>query len=279
MLGSVALAVVAAASSAVASPLDLIKRVSPGTGTSNGFFYSFWTDGVGSVTYNNDERGSYDVTWNNVNNFVAGKGWNPGANRVISYNGTWNGASVNSYLSVYGWTRNPLIEYYVVESFGTYNPSTGTTKLGSVTSDGGVYDIYRTQRVNQPSIEGTSTFYQFWSVRQQHRVGGTVTMDNHFKAWASSGLTLGTHDYQIVATEGYQSSGSARIEVSEGSSAGGSAPTTTTTAASTPTSGGGTGSCSVAKWGQCGGQGFTGCSVCASGSTCQAQSQYYSQCL
>lgn len=62
MLGSVALAVVAAASSAVASPLDLIKRVSPGTGTSNGFFYSFWTDGVGSVTYNNDERGSYDVT-------------------------------------------------------------------------------------------------------------------------------------------------------------------------------------------------------------------------
>lgn len=108
-----------------------------------------------------------------MNNFVAGKGWNPGANRVISYNGTWNGASVNSYLSVYGWTRNPLIEYYVVEAFGSYNPSSGTTRLGSVVTDGGTYDIYRTQRVNQPSIEGTSTFYQFWSVRQQHRVGGT----------------------------------------------------------------------------------------------------------
>ncbi|KAI0017092.1 xylanase [Xylariomycetidae sp. FL0641] len=214
MLGSTLLvALTAAAGAAVASPLDLLKRTSPGTGTNNGFFYSFWTDGGGSVQYDNGPAGSYDVTWSNVNNFVAGKGWNPGASRTISYNGTWNGASVNSYLSVYGWTKSPLIEYYVVESFGTYNPSSGAQKLGSVESDDGTYDIYRTQRVNQPSIEGTSTFYQFWSVRQQKRVGGTVTMQNHFDAWAQSGLTLGSHDYQIVATEGYQSSGSAHIEV------------------------------------------------------------------
>ncbi|KAI0418374.1 xylanase [Xylaria grammica] len=216
MLGSVALAVVAAASSAVASPLSLYRRTEPGTGTDNGFYYSFWTDGQGSVTYNNGPAGSYDVTWNNVNNFVAGKGWNPGAERVISYNGTWDAAAVNSYISVYGWTRNPLIEYYIVEAFGSYDPSTGTSLLGTVESDGATYNIYKTQRVNQPSIEGTSTFDQFWSVRQDHRVGGTVTVKNHFEAWAKTGLQLGTHDYQILATEGYQSSGSAAIEVFEG---------------------------------------------------------------
>ncbi|KAI1176114.1 cutinase-domain-containing protein [Nemania sp. FL0916] len=43
--------------------------------------------------------------------------------------------------------------------------------------------------------------------------------------------------------------------------------------------GGGTGGCSVAKYGQCGGSGYTGCTTCASGSTCNAQSQWYSQCL
>ncbi|KAI0876186.1 xylanase [Hypoxylon argillaceum] len=214
MLGSTLLVAIAAAAGAIASPLELITRTSPGTGTNNGFFYSFWTDGQGSVTYNNGAAGSYDVTWNNVGNFVAGKGWNPGAARVITYNGTWNGANVNSYLSIYGWTKSPLIEYYVVESYGSYNPSSGATRRGTIQSDGGTYDIYQTQRVNQPSIEGTSTFYQFWSVRQQKRVGGTVTIQNHFDAWTNAGLKLGSHDYQIVATEGYHSSGSAKIEVS-----------------------------------------------------------------
>ncbi|KAJ3042201.1 carbohydrate-binding module 1 [Rhizophlyctis rosea] len=39
-----------------------------------------------------------------------------------------------------------------------------------------------------------------------------------------------------------------------------------------------TGNC-AAKWGQCGGQGWTGATCCQSGSTCRASNQWYSQCL
>jgi endo-1,4-beta-xylanase len=53
-----------------------------GQGTNNGFFYSYWTDGGGSVDYTNKAAGEYSVTWSGSNgNFVAGKGWNPGTAR------------------------------------------------------------------------------------------------------------------------------------------------------------------------------------------------------
>jgi len=258
---------------------EIFARSTPSsTGTSGGYYYSFWTDGAGSVTYTNGGGGQYSVSWSGgQGNFVGGKGWNPGAARSISYTADYR-PNGNSYLSVYGWTRNPLIEYYIVESFGSYDPSTGSSLLGSTTSDGSTYNLYRTQRVNQPSIDGTKTFYQYWAVRTSHRTSGTVTVGNHFNAWSTHGLTLGTHDYQILATEGYFSSGSATVTVGTGSTQptqpGSTSPPAQTT--TPPTGGGG---CTQAKYGQCGGQTWTGCTVCASGSTCKYSNAYYSQCL
>ncbi|KAL6710979.1 hypothetical protein ACN47E_006854 [Coniothyrium glycines] len=37
--------------------------------------------------------------------------------------------------------------------------------------------------------------------------------------------------------------------------------------------------CEVAKYGQCGGKTYSGCTVCAAGSTCNANGDYYSQCM
>ncbi|KAL1859008.1 hypothetical protein VTK73DRAFT_7712 [Phialemonium thermophilum] len=63
----------------------------------------------------------------------------------------------------------------------------------------------------------------------------------------------------------------------------GGSPSTTSTTTSSPSGPTGNppggGGCTAQKWAQCGGTGFTGCTTCVSGTTCQVQNQWYSQCL
>ena len=191
---------------------------SNGTATNNGYFYSFYrSSGSGCMTLG--ANGNYSTTYSlgSSGNLVAGKGWATGStSRVVGYNAGVFNPGANSYLTLYGWTTNPLVEYYVVDNWGGFTPPGGSQSLGTVSSDGGTYNIYRTQRVNQPSIIGNATFYQYWSVRTSKRATGvnsTISFINHVNAWRARGMNLGTMNYQIMATEGFGASGSSNVTV------------------------------------------------------------------
>jgi endo-1,4-beta-xylanase len=174
-----------------------------GTGTNCGYYYSLYsTGGSATMTFNSScpyGGGNFQVSWSGVNDVVGGKGWSYGGNKTVGYNvGYANGYN---NVSVYGWTTGPLVEYYICE-FGSV--ASGTYK-GSVTSDGHTYSIYEHQQVNQPSIQGTATFNQYLSNWGGSSTGSnhTVTTGNHYSAWASHGMNLGSFNELIFMAEAW----------------------------------------------------------------------------
>lgn len=170
------------------------------TGTSNGFFWSLYTEG-GTSSITQGAAGNFAINYSNVTDVVGGKGWNPGSARTIGYNVGALSGSYN-FVGIYGWTTSPLIEYYV----GEMGNVSGGTLVNSVSSDGHTYNFYKSQRVNEPSIIGTATFWQYkdnWGGAPvaQNR---SVTMANHINNWKSKGgQGFGTYNYQILALEAY----------------------------------------------------------------------------
>ena len=185
-------------------------------GQIDGWDYELWKD-LGSTEMTLDGGGNFTCRWSDINNalfrigrkFDCTQSWKDMGEITLSY-GTDYFPVGNSYLCVYGWSREPLVEYYVVQSWGNWRPP-GAESMGTVTIDDATYDIYTTTRVNQPSIDGTRTFQQFWSVRKGKCSEGTVSLTEHFRAWEELGLELGNLYEAALTVEGYQSSGYASI--------------------------------------------------------------------
>lgn len=185
-------------------------------GTHDGYDYEYWKDS-GNGTMILGSGGTFSAEWSNINNilFRKGKKFNETqthqqiGNISITYGATYQ-PNGNSYLTVYGWTVDPLVEFYIVDSWGSWRPP-GSSPKGTISVDGGTYDIYETTRVNQPSIKGTATFKQYWSVRTSKRTSGTISVSEHFKAWEKLGMTMGKMYEVALTVEGYQSSGSANV--------------------------------------------------------------------
>lgn len=185
-------------------------------GEEDGYNYELWKDSGDTVmTITGD--GCFECEWKNINNalfrigkkFDCTKTYEEIGNIELDFAADYE-PDGNSYLCLYGWTREPLVEYYIVESWGSWRPP-GGEPIGTIEVDDGEYDVYRTMRVNQPSIDGNTTFEQYWSVRREKRTEGSVNATAHFMLWESLGMKMGKLYEAAFTVEGYQSSGHAVI--------------------------------------------------------------------
>ena len=175
-------------------------------GSYGDYTYEFWNqDETGDATMGLREDGSFEVSWNGIYNMLARNGVRPGQNVTsVTYNvDNYAVTGGISYLCVYGWFYNgdydDLVEYYIVDNWKNYNPSSSAVYFGTVTVDGVDYNLYTSIRTQQPSINGTQTFTQYWSIRQNTklRTSGTINVPAHFQAWEDAGLSIGSTMHEV----------------------------------------------------------------------------------
>jgi len=193
------------------------------------FTYEYWNqDEIGEADMGLREDGTFEIAWDGIFNMLARYGVRPGdsVNSVTYTIDQYSVTSGISYLCVYGWAYDGsnydnLVEFYIVDNWKNYRPpGNNGTYYKTITVDGDKYDIYTSERVQQPSIAGTRTFTQYWSVRQNgnQRLSGTIDVAAHFDAWESEGLAIGSNLYEVsFCVEGFSgnSTGAGHANVTE----------------------------------------------------------------
>jgi endo-1,4-beta-xylanase len=173
-----------------------------GMGGAGNLAWQIWSS-TGSGNMTTFSTPAFIASWNNSGDYLGRLGFEWGnsgktytgygtitAQFVETKSGTAGGYS---YIGIYGWSINPCIEYYIVDdSFNNMpvNPGT-TTNKGTATIDGGTYTLYTRPASGANRCSGVSNWTQFYSVRQSARSCGTISVTQHFDAWASKGMTLG----------------------------------------------------------------------------------------
>jgi len=176
--------------------------------------YEIWyQEGENSATFYED--GSFSCAFNKTSDYLCRSG--------LSFDSTQTHEEIGhiyadfklvksqledvdySYIGVYGWSREPLIEYYVVDNWLSENRPgdwVGETKHGDYIIDGAEYTVFENTRFG-PSIDGETEFKQFFSIRKEARDCGTIDITAHFKAWEDLGMKLGKlHEAKVLGEAG-----------------------------------------------------------------------------
>lgn len=174
------------------------------------YHYEIWYQGGNnSMTYYED--GTFSAEWNGSNDFLARVGLKYNSDKTYQelspitadYKFTkQSGNASYSYIGIYGWTKEPLSEYYITDDWFGGRPNPGN-KVGEIQVDGDTYDIYTNNRWNAPSILDYYTdFVQYFSVRRNARQCGHIDISAHMKAWEKYGFKGKLYEAKLLVEAG-----------------------------------------------------------------------------
>ena len=212
-----------------------VECTSNKTGNIGGVGYELWSDsGNNSATFYSD--GSFKCSFQGAGDYLCRSGLSFDSTKTPAQigrlkadfklvKGNVSGAQY-SYVGIYGWTRSPLVEYYIVDNWLGSKPGdwVGNKKHGAFTIDGASYTVYENTRTG-PSIDGDTTFKQYFSIRDSPRECGTIDISAHFDQWEKLGMTMGKlHEAKILGEAGGGTSGTidfpyAKVYTGEGGGA------------------------------------------------------------
>ena len=196
----------------------------------NGIGYELWNEGGngGSATFYDD--GSFNCKMTGAKDYLCRAGLSFDSDKTHSQIGHMkadfklvkSGLSgiQYSYIGIYGWTREPLVEWYIVDNTGSdYMPGdwvaqgNSKKKHGVFKIDGADYTVYEGDRTSY-SIDGDNKYFkQYFSVRTSKRDCGTIDITAHFKKWEELGMKMGKmHEAKILGEAGNSNGAQARGE-------------------------------------------------------------------
>jgi len=187
---------------------------------------SIWMNGSGGsiTTYSTP---AFSASWGpNSGDFLARIGLSWGnSGKAVSALGTvkadfaetkTGSAGGYSYVGIYGWSVNPCVEWYIVDdSYNSLPFNPGGSMVGTVNLDGGMYNIIQrsTTGTGGNRCGNVTSWNQFYSVRTSKRSCGTISISDHFAAWAAKNLTLGSVLEASILIEAGGGTGSIQFQV------------------------------------------------------------------
>ena len=204
------------------SMLPLTAHAERVTGERDGYYFERQTPEYGTSEMEVLEHGRFNCTWDVRDYCFFFGGWKTEAQRSVATFGNISidfeiaDADKNTgyFCGAYGCLADPDVEYYIVEGWGVWKPP-GTYQMeGTATIDGAFYELYKIETLSEDIAGISKPTTRYMSVRSPNsqRKSGTISVDDHFKAWEKQGWEIGDLYSVGLFVDAHNSAGSMSVK-------------------------------------------------------------------